>query len=62
MALFNSVKVIYFIKLQYIIKKFYMSQMNPKIFLHNNTFSEFNHRTLPVTPFNGAENFCVGYL
>ena len=29
---------------------FYLSQMNPKKILHNNTFS-VQHHTLPVTPF-----------
>ena len=35
----------------YSIKTFYVSQMNPKKFL-NNTSSQFNYHTLPVTPFN----------
>ena len=35
----------------YIVETFYMSQINPKnasTILH----AQFNHRTLPVTPFN----------
>ena len=34
-----------------IIKTFYMSQINPKIFLHNTTFSVQLPFKLPVTPF-----------
>ena len=39
-----------------IFKKFYMSQMNPKEFVHN-THTQFNYLTLPVCLFNPSNSF-----